>query len=283
MAELEKLDPGVWRAPLRTPTLPPAVATNTLIVGLRRLAVVEPATPYAEERAALDAVLAERAAAGAEVVAVLVTHHHGDHVGYAFELARRHGAPLYAHAETAARVDFAVDRTLEDGDRVELDEGYALRALFTPGHAPGHLVYCEERTGIAHAGDLVAGEGTILIDPGDGGDMAAYLESLARLAAARPARLVPGHGGVIDDPDVCVRRYITHRRQREARVLAAVAAGGSPLSDVLAGAYADTPRALWWLAERSLEAHLRKLEAEGILRRDRDLVVRLGGAPREIA
>lgn len=259
----QPLDPGVWRLPLRTPTLPPAEATNTLVVGSRRLAVVEPATPYRAEQDALDAHLAARAAAGCEVAAVLVTHHHGDHTGYAFALARRVGAPIYAHAQTAARLDFPVDVALGDGDCVDLGDGYVLRALFTPGHAPGHLVFHEQRTGIAYAGDLVAGQGTILIDPSDGGDMAAYLDSLARVGAARPTALVPAHGPVIADPQACVARYITHRRQREDRVLAALGAGRAHISDILAGAYADTPREIWWLAERSLEAHLRKLVAEG--------------------
>ncbi|MCY1011271.1 MBL fold metallo-hydrolase [Nannocystis pusilla] len=270
MAEPEVLDPGVWRVPYETPTLPPATATNTLIVGTRRLAVIEPATPFATERAALDALLTERAGVGAEIVAVLVTHHHGDHIGYAFELAQRWGAPIYAHSLTAARVDFPVDVALADGDRLELDDGYVLRALFTPGHAPGHLVYCEERTGIAYAGDLVAGIGTILIDPADGGDMSAYLDSLARLGAARPTALVPSHGPVITAPQECLERYITHRRQREGRVLAALNAGATRMPELLAGAYGDTPREIWWLAERSLDAHLRKLEGEGRVRREAD-------------
>lgn len=262
------LAPGVRRLSLRTPTLPPADATNTLVVGTRRLAVIEPATPHRAEQAALDALLAELAAGGAEVAAVLVTHHHGDHTGYASALAERLGAPIFAHAETAARVDFRVDVSLGDDDVVDLGDGYVLRALFTPGHAPGHLVYREERTGIAYAGDLVAGQGTILIDPTDGGDMAAYLDSLARVAAAQPTALVPAHGPVLDDPQGCVARYITHRRQREERVLAALGGGEAHISDILAKAYADAPREIWWLAERSLEAHLRKLAAEGRVRRD---------------
>lgn len=272
MADLQVLDAGVQRAPLRTPTLPPADATNTLIVGTRRLAVVEPATPHADEQAALDAMLAERAASGSEVVAVLVTHHHGDHTGYAFALARRLGAPIFAHALTAARLDFPVDVTLADDDRLELGDGYVLRALFTPGHAPGHLVFHEERTGIAYAGDLVAGQGTILIDPADGGDMSAYLDSLARVARVAPTALVPSHGPVIAAPQECLARYITHRRQREARVLAAVHAGARRLPELLAGAYSDTPREIWWLAERSLEAHLVKLAAEGRIHREDGLV-----------
>ncbi|HEY8380180.1 MAG TPA: MBL fold metallo-hydrolase [Nannocystis sp.] len=276
MVDLQVLAPGVQRAPLRTPTLPPADATNTLIVGTRRLAVIEPATPHADEQAALDALLAERAADGAEVVAVLVTHHHRDHTGYAFALARRLGVPIYAHALTAARLDFPVDITLADGDRLELGDGYALRAIFTPGHAPGHLVFLEERTGIAHAGDLVAGIGTILIDPDDGGDMSAYLDSLARLAEVAPTALVPAHGPVIDAPQECLARYITHRRQREARILAAVHAGATRVPELLASAYADTPREIWGLAARSLEAHLVKLAAEGRVRREDGVVTPVG-------
>jgi hypothetical protein len=54
---------------------------------------------------------------------------------------------------------------------------------------------------------------------------------------------------------------------REDRVLAAIQDVPRDLSAVLADAYADTPEALWPLAARSLEAHLRKLVAEGRVRR----------------
>lgn len=260
MQKVQELAEGVRVVELRTPTLPPATATNTLVVGRRRLAVIEPATPFAEERAELDRVLAEL---GGEVAAILLTHHHVDHVGYAEELRARTGAKIYAHAETAARVGFAVDVELEDGAEIELDAGFSLAALFTPGHAPGHLVFHERGTGVAYAGDMVAGVGTILIDPEDSGDMAAYLDSLDRIAAARPSLLVPAHGPVIHDAEGIVRRYKAHRQMREDRVLAAVGEAPRDLSEVLAAAYADTSPDLWWLASRSLEAHLRKLEAEG--------------------
>lgn len=259
----QDLADGVRMLSLRTPTLPPATATNTLVVGRRRLAVVEPATPFAPEQGQLGELLDALAGAGAEVVAILLTHHHIDHIGFAEGLRARTGAPIHAHAETAARLGFAVDVELGDGDVVELDDGFSLAALFTPGHAPGHLVYREARTGVAYAGDMVAGLGTILIDPEDGGDMAAYLDSLDRIAAAGPTALVPAHGPVIADPQGCVLRYKTHRQMREDRVLAALAAEPRDLSAVLADAYADTPAALWPVAARSLEAHLRKLEAEG--------------------
>ena len=67
---LPEIAGGVRLLALRTPTLPPATATNTLVVGHRRVAVIEPATPYADEQAALDLLLRELTGAGAEVVAI---------------------------------------------------------------------------------------------------------------------------------------------------------------------------------------------------------------------
>ncbi len=270
-----ELADGIRVLGLRTPTLPPATATNTLVVGHRRLAVIEPATPYAEERRSLDALVTELERAGGEVVAILLTHHHVDHTGYADALRERLGAPIYAHEATAARLDFTVDETLQDGEALELDDDFALTAVFTPGHAPGHLVYHERRSGIAYAGDLVAGEGTILIDPEDGGDMSEYLASLRRLDARAPAALVPSHGPTIDRPSACLQRYIDHRLGREQKVLAAIDRGAVNFDAALAGAYADTPKFLWPLAARSLEAHLIKLERDGQIRRREKAIERV--------
>lgn len=267
MSELREIAAGVRLLALRTPTLPPATATNTLVVGRKRLAVIEPATPYADEQVALDELLGALVGTGADVAAILLTHHHQDHTGYATALRERTGAPIHAHALTAARLDFPVDVLLADGEEVALDDGFALTAMHTPGHAPGHLVFGERRSGLTYAGDLVAGTGTILIDPEDDGDMIAYLASLERVAAARPTALVPAHGPVLDDPQECLRRYRAHRLMREQRVLAAIPAAWRAVSAVLAEAYADTPPALWPLATRSLEAHLRKLATEGLVRR----------------
>lgn len=274
VSALREIEDGVRLLALRTPTLPPATATNTLVIGRRRLAVIEPATPYADERAVLDALLGALVGEGAEVAAILLTHHHMDHTGYAAALRERTGAPIHAHAATAARLDFSVDVLMADGDELALDDGFSLAAMYTPGHAPGHLVFCERRTGLAYAGDLVAGVGTILIDPDDDGDMTAYLASLDRLGAARPTALVPAHGPILDDPQACVRRYRAHRQMREDRVLAAILGAPRDLSEVLADAYSDTPTALWPLAARSLEAHLRKLEAEGRVQRSGSAVIR---------
>jgi ribonuclease/clavin/mitogillin len=134
--------------------------------------------------------------------------------------------------------------------------------LFTPGHAPGHLAFLDERSGAVIAGDLVAGLGTILIDPSEG-HMATYLASLERLLALGVGALLPAHGPVIADGPAKLREYLAHRRMREERVAAALAPAAQPLAALCAVAYADTPAPLWPIAVRSLEAHLIKLAEDG--------------------
>ncbi len=242
------------------------MATNTLVVIGDGVAVIEPATPHVDERAVLDEVLAELGRGGHRLVAIAITHHHRDHVGYAAELAAHHGVPIYAHAATAARVDFPVAHVLDDGARLELGDGVVLRSAYTPGHAPGHLVFTEERSGIAHVGDLVAGEGTVIVDPDDGGDMARYFDSLAQLRDLEITLAVPAHGPVLPDVPAIATQYLAHRRAREAKVLAALAGVPRLLDEVVAVAYNDTPQALWALARLSARAHLAKLVDEGSVR-----------------
>ena len=173
---------GIEVFSVRTPTLPPATHTNTYIVGEGALVVVDPASPYPEERAALrDAVLA-RTARGETVAAIFLTHQHLDHVSGAVSLQRAIHAPILAHRETASRLvgRIAVDRTVEPGETLPCG-GIAVRTVFTPGHAPGHLCLLAEDSRALICGDMVASVGTILIDAEDDGDMAVYLASLAMM------------------------------------------------------------------------------------------------------
>lgn len=266
--------PGMRVSPVRTPTLPPATSTNCYIIGCRDLLVIDPASPYPSERAALDHAIDALVADGLRVREIWLTHHHVDHVSGAAHLAGRLGVPIAAHAHTARLLGerVRVDRLLEDGDTLELDGDppRRVRAVFTPGHAPGHLCVFEEYTRSLIAGDMVAGEGTIVVEPTEG-DMQHYIESLERMKSLQPRILCPAHGSTITNPQAKLDEYIEHRLWREARVLEAVrATGGANARELTAVAYADVPRAIHPLAQRSLEAHLIKLEREGRVARGGD-------------
>lgn len=267
-----ELAPGVRMMAVRTPTLPPAEHTNLFVIGGRDAVLVEPATPHAEELDRVAEWVGALEGEGIRLRAILATHHHVDHVGGARALGELLEVPLVAHAETDARLPRGVRAAerLADGARIELDgpERIALRAVLTPGHAPGHLCFFDEGSRVMIAGDMVAGIGTILVEPGDG-DMALYLESLRRMAALDPSALAPAHGGVLRPPRAVLERYVEHRLAREQRVLEALRRLARPASpaDLLPDAYADAPKAVWPLAALSTEAHLLKLQQDGHTRR----------------
>jgi len=105
----------------------------------------------------------------------------------------------------------------------------------------------------------------VVINPPDG-DMRAYLASLEKLLAEEIAIIAPGHGYLIGAPHKELRRLLTHRRAREAKVLAALARlGAASLEDLLPLVYDDVPPRVHRVAARSLTAHLDKLLAEGAL------------------
>jgi hypothetical protein len=86
----------------------------------------------------------------------------------------------------------------------------------------------------------------------------------------KPARALPAHGPVIDDPAALIHKYIDHRAQREGQVLRGIADAGSTVESITAKIYPTLADALVPMARESVLAHLQKLESEGRVRRDGD-------------
>jgi endoribonuclease LACTB2 len=251
----------------RTPTLPPATHTNSYAIGGREVLLVEPATPYADEQRAWLSWARSLPSRGRKAIAIVATHHHRDHVGGAAALTRELDLPLWAHAETAARIDVPVARRLADGDVIVLAGPIEERwtVLHTPGHAPGHVCLWNEDERLAIVGDMVASVGTILVQPGDG-DMGVYIEQLRRLASLDAQCALPAHGEPIEQPTALFRWYADHRLKREAKVLGVVARAGeagATAEAILPDAYDDVPPSTWPIALLSVRAHLEKLVREG--------------------
>ena len=196
----------------------------------------------------------------------MITHHHRDHIGGLDASRERYGAPIWAHPETASRVDFDVNHYLHDGDVIDLQGGQTWQVLFTPGHAPGHICLCETNSSIMVVGDMVAGLGSILVEPSEG-CMSDYLESLVKLREKNPTCLLPAHGPYIANPIEKLNQYIQHRLAREQSLLMALEKT-TKLLELVSLVYADTPQQLragptGGLAGLSLLAHLKKLVQEG--------------------
>jgi endoribonuclease LACTB2 len=258
--------PGVHVVPLRTPTLPPATHTNCVVVGdSERVIVIDPASPFTDEQDRFIGWLKARQVA---VDAVWLTHHHADHVLAAQAVKDAFDAPILAHPATIERLGgiVSVDEGLFDGDVAEF-EGLSIEALHTPGHARGHLAFRDPQTRLVVAGDLVAGQGTIVIDPPEG-DMGDYLVTLARLIQDGIGAVVPAHGPLIVDGEAKLFEYIAHRQHREEQVADAIRARGEGKAiDLVPAVYPDVPAMFWPLAARQLLAHLLKMEVEGLVDR----------------
>jgi len=223
--------------------------TNTWVLGDRPSVVIDPGPDDAGHLLAV----ADQAE---PVEAILLTHRHPDHAPGATRLSAATGAPVYALRPEDGERPIRHNQVLEVG-------GLSVRALHTPGHTSDHLVFLLESDGAMFTGDTILGRGTSVVDPPDG-DMAAYVRSLGELLALSPRVIYPGHGPVVFDAVGRIEAYLSHRDERERQVLDAVLAGRSVPEEMVPEIYGgDVPEAMFRHAERSVLAHLLKLEREG--------------------
>lgn len=243
------------RAPNPSPMTLSGTNTYVVRVGDGEAVVIDPGPPIA---AHVDAIEAATRELGLQVAAILVTHGHPDHFPAAAPLARRTGAPVWAHAN----VRFAHDRELGDRQRLEF-AGATLEIIEAPGHTFDHLVFnlCEE--GALFTGDVILGHGTVVIAP-PGGAMRPYQHTLERLLREHgdAHAIYGGHGEAIGDPRAKIVEYIEHRRERERELIAQLERGAATIPDLVRAIYAAVDSVLWPAAARQILAYLLALETE---------------------
>ena len=215
----------------------------------------------------LDGV--EAALGGARLAQVLVTHAHGDHASGAPALAARFPGVRFRKMpwpERDAKWPVGWD-PIVPGELVQAGDAM-LQALHTPGHAPDHLCFWDAWNRSLYCGDLAQRGATVWIPFDLRGDLTDYLASIEQVLALGPAKLLPAHGDVIDDPGPLLRRYIDHRRAREQQILDAMGQGASTADEITDSVYRALTGSLLPLARQGVLSHLAKLEREGRARRD---------------
>lgn len=195
------------------------------------------------------------------ITAIGLTHGHPDHVPAAAPLAERTGAIIYAHPHSEAPHDrdFSLESDLAIGTM-------RLRVIDAPGHTFEHVIFYEPQERALFTGDVILGEGTVVIAP-PGGAMRPYMQTLARLRTefSQAQHIYGGHGPRVDDAQGKITEYIAHRELRQRELLDVLRMSPSTIPELVARIYGETRRVLWPAAARQMLAYLVPLEEEGVV------------------
>jgi glyoxylase-like metal-dependent hydrolase (beta-lactamase superfamily II) len=271
-----ELAPGVSRIVANNPGPFTFKGTNTYIIGTDELVLIDPGP---DDPAHLKAIL--ETIGGRPLTHILITHTHRDHTDGLPALLAATGAKTAGFGRRA-RVrgtkttspsgseyvdqDFVPDVPLADGS-ILAGQGWTFRAVHTPGHAPDHLCFELEGTGILFSGDHVMGWNTSVIAPPEG-SMGDYMRALETLNTRDDRVYYPGHGGQVPDPQRMVKAFLLHRRMREQAVLDCIRTGTNTVKAIVPVIYRDLNPKLLNAAALSVQAHVEHLIDRGLVRCD---------------
>ena len=254
--------PGTDLVPLRSRPLPASIPTTTFIVGEKCVLVVDPAPGDADEQDHLLRAVGTRVERGHRLEAIVLTHHHVDHVGAVGKLQERFGLPVWAHPRTGDLLERRLDRELVDGATIRLGaspdrrDGWTLRCLFTPGHAEGHLALWDERHRALIAGDLLSTLVSMYVGS-PGGHLGTYFRSLERIRRLDMRILYPSHGPPTVTPVDLIDRTLAHRVRRVEQIHGVLARGPGEVTEIAGRVYGEeTDSRLRPLYERTTRAAL---------------------------
>ena len=201
---------------------------------------------------------------------LLITDRFGEHSGGAAALhAAFPGIDVHAGVEDVDAITEAighvVDAPLMGGEAFDLGGGKTIHAIATPGHVGGSMCYILQPDGVLFSGDCVLSRGTTAVHLDQGGDMAAYVNSLQKLAEQYANILLSFHGPPVTDPAAKLAELIGHRNSRDESILQCLRDGVTEVDAMRYRLYgaANLEEWRWNAAREQIIAHLIKLTSEG--------------------
>lgn len=263
---VEKVRPGLWSVPTPFHGSPLRYVLAYLVESPRGPVLVDTGCPGEDAWDGLVAGIRETGHDVGDVQAVLVTHFHPDHVGLAYRVREASGAWIGMHelderalSRFASRAEFVraerawliqrgvpsdefgsvmpaahaesprramkVDVLIEGGT-MPLGPSAPLRALWTPGHTPGHLCFVDERYNVLLSGDHVLPRISPNISPSAvsaDDTLGIYLQSLADLAEVAPEEVLPAHEYRFSGLTARISQLQEHHRARLQEVMTVIA------------------------------------------------------------
>lgn len=319
---VESVTEGMWSIPVALPRGPLPFVFAYVFATPRGPVVVDPGWDAEESYGSLGDGLIQLGFRVSDLYGVLATHHHRDHSGLASRLRRESGAWIGMHSNDADILARAADRAgpalrdelqgagvppddadlivakvterfpvmapltdvrpIEDGDYADVP-GWRIKALWTPGHTPGHLCFVVESAAVLLSGDHLLPRITPNVSRGSTTSpdpLRQYLASLHRLLADDvPRQVLPAHEWRFANLDDRVGEVREHHASRLREVRRALAPAPMSLWELASAMKWFRPWAqLDPLARRSAlgetRAHLAYLEGD-------TLVTASGAAPIE--
>lgn len=275
------LEPGLRRIVAPNPSPMTYRGTNTYLLGETALAVIDPGPLSDSHLAAILGAVGPHQ----HISHIIVTHTHLDHSPLARALSDATGAPVLAFGTADAGrspvmqqlaaagtagggegidSDFMPDIILEDGQTIAHAD-WQLEVIHTPGHIGNHISLGWNDA--CFTADHVMGWASSLVSPPDG-DLTDFMASCTRLQARSWRVFYPGHGAAVDDPAARLDWLVSHRRSREASILALLAQAPASAPELAKTIYTTTPPALLGAAIRNVLAHLIDLEGRDLILHD---------------
>ena len=291
---MEEITPHVHSLDVQLDWFPQPYPPNVhLVVDGEEGALID--AGFSDDQSINSRLEALRGFAGLKLRYIVITHHHFDHSSGAHRLREETGARIVMHRDEAPLLQRAAeeelpsdvdappdrqqfreqtlrfrrdgakgapDELVSDGDTLRVG-GLTLRMVHTPGHTAGHLSPFLEEGRVVFAGDNVLGLGTTVVPPPPHGDMAQYIDSLAKMQGLEAELMCCGHGPVVREPNRKLQELIDHRHEREEQILSLVGQGHDTVKKLVRAIYPELDKRLLGMAQSQVLSHLSKLERDG--------------------